>query len=102
MPVTRQFLYADLFARWARPVIVVARTSLGTINHSLLTVEALRARAVPILGIAFNGDANEDSEMTISNIAGVKRLGRLPRLDQLNPDSLRAAFLANFRVEDFK
>lgn len=101
VPVTRRMLYADLFARWAHPVVVVARTSLGTINHSLLTIEALRARAVPILGIAFNGEANEDSEMTVSSMSGVKRLGRLPRLAQLTPETLRAAFLEGFRLEDF-
>jgi dethiobiotin synthetase len=55
VPITRNTLYADLFAWWNLPVIIVARTGLGTINHSLLTVEALRARGVPIHGIAFVG-----------------------------------------------
>ena len=43
VPVTRDLLYADLFARWGHPVVLVARTGLGTINHSLLSIEALRA-----------------------------------------------------------
>jgi dethiobiotin synthetase len=101
VPVTRDLLFADLFARWAEPVVLVARTGLGTINHSLLSIEALRARGVPILGIAFVGDAVEDSEATIAAIGGVKRLGRLPRLASLDAASLRAAFLAHFDVEDF-
>ena len=101
VPVTRQLLYADLFARWGHPVVIVARTTLGTINHSLLTIEALRARGLPILGIAFNGDAVEDSEATIADIGRVKRLGRLPRLERLTPAHLRAAFLGSFRLEDF-
>ncbi len=46
VPVTRTILYADLFARWQIPVIVCARTGLGTINHSLLTIEALKSRGV--------------------------------------------------------
>ena len=46
--------------------MIVARTRLGTINHSLLTIEALRGRGVPILGIAFVGPAEEDSEATIA------------------------------------
>ncbi|GAA3257476.1 hypothetical protein GCM10020258_17740 [Sphingomonas yabuuchiae] len=50
VPVTRQLLFADLFAHWGRPVVLVARTGLGTINHSLLSIEALRSRGVPILG----------------------------------------------------
>jgi len=83
VPVTRRLLFADLFAAWKAPAIVVARTRLGTINHSLLTIESLRARGVPLLGIAFVGDPEEDSEATIAEIAQVKRLGRLPLLAQL-------------------
>ncbi|MGC6401720.1 dethiobiotin synthase [Sphingomonas sp. FW199] len=101
VPVTRDLLYADLFARWSAPVVLVARTSLGTINHSLLSIEALRARNIPILGVAFNGDANEDSEATIAAIGGVRRLGRLPRLDPLTPQTLAAAFAQHFRLDDF-
>ena len=101
VPVTRRLVYADLFARWGHPVVIVARTELGTINHSLLTVEALRSRGVPILGVAFNGDAAEDSEATIAEMSRVKRLGRLPRLAVLTAATLREAFDRNFRVEDF-
>ncbi|MBO9624493.1 MAG: ATP-dependent dethiobiotin synthetase BioD [Sphingomonas sp.] len=101
VPVTRELLYADLFARWQLPTILVARTSLGTINHSLLSIEALRARRVPILGIAFVGDANADSEATIAAIGKVRRLGRLPRLDSLDPVTLSAAFAQAFDITDF-
>ena len=102
VPVTRQIAFADLFARWGFPVVIVARTALGTINHSLLTIEALRARGVPILGMAFVGDPVEDSEETIARIGGVKRLGCLPLLDPLDRVSLARAFTDNFRVEDFR
>jgi len=101
VPVKREMLFADVFARWELPVILCARTALGTINHSLLSLEALRSRDVPVLGIAFIGDENADSEQTICSIANVMRLGRLPYLDPLNAQSLRAAFSANFRLEDF-
>jgi dethiobiotin synthetase len=102
VPVTRDSLYADLFARWGIPVIVCARTMLGTINHSLLTIEALRARGVPIHGIAFLGDAQPDSEATVASIGGVRRLGRLPTIDPLTPDALAAAFAAHFDVAQFQ
>ena len=102
VPVTRELLYGDLFARWGLPVVLVARTGLGTINHSLLSVEALRARGVAIHGIAFVGDANADNEATICAIAGVKRLGRLPSLDPLDAGSLAGAFAKHFRIEDFQ
>jgi dethiobiotin synthetase len=101
VPVTPDLVLADLFARWGHPVVLVARTALGTINHSLLSIEALRARGVPIAGIAFVGDAQEDSEATIARLGAVRRLGRLPRLDPLDADSLTSAFARHFRIEDF-
>lgn len=102
VPLTRETVFADLFQRWRLPVVLVARTSLGTINHSLLSIEALRRRDVPILGLAFVGEAVEDSEATIARLGGVKRLGRLPLLPRLDAAALRAAFAANFRIEDFR
>ncbi len=101
VPLTRDMTFADQFARWQRPVVLVARTMLGTINHSLLSIEALRARGVEVLGVAFVGDPVGDSEATICAMGKVRRLGRLPRLDPLTPETLRAAFAANFRLEDF-
>ena len=101
VPVTREILFADMFARWRLPVVLAARTALGTINHSLLSIEALRARGVPILGIAFVGDANEDNEATIAQIGRVRRLGRLPWIEPLDATTLAAAFAQAFRIDDF-
>lgn len=101
VPITRGTTYADIFAWWNLPVIIVARTGLGTINHSLLTIEALRARGVPIHGIAFVGDANHDNEQTIAAMGKVRRLGRLPLLPALDPDSLMTAFAHGFDLKAF-
>ncbi|MFD1951382.1 dethiobiotin synthase [Sphingomonas arantia] len=102
VPLTRTLLYADMFARWAAPVILVARTELGTINHSLLSIEALRARGVPLLGIAFVGEGNTDSEATICGIGQVRRLGRLPILPALDRETLAKAFAESFAIADFE
>jgi dethiobiotin synthetase len=101
VPVTRNLLQADLFAQWKAPAILCARTALGTINHSLLSIEALRARGVKILGIVFVGDEMADTERTIVEMGGIKRLGRLPFLSECNPTNLRTAFAENFRAQDF-
>lgn len=101
VPLAGGLLFADIFARWRFETVLVARTALGTINHSLLTIEALRARGIPILGIAFVGDPQEESERTIAATGGVRRLGRLPRLDPLDSETLAAAFAAAFSTEDF-
>jgi dethiobiotin synthetase len=95
VPLAPGLLYADLFARWDLPVVVVARTALGTINHSLLTLEALRARGVAIAGIALIGPANPASAAVIASFGKVALLGTLPWLDPLDATALAAAFAAN-------
>ena len=100
VPVNEQLLMADLFAHWGQPVILCARTALGTINHSLLSIEALRARNVPIAGIAFIGEPHEENERIIPQLGNVRSLGRLPLLDPLNPATLAAAFASHIRLSD--
>jgi dethiobiotin synthetase len=102
VPLDDRVTYLDVFARWGRPVILCARTTLGTINHSLLSLAALRAAGVPVHGIAFIGPAAEPVERTICRMGQVRRLGRLPLLADLQPDSLRAAFDAGFPPDRFE
>jgi dethiobiotin synthase len=102
VPLTRRTLYIEVFQRWRAPVVLCARTALGTINHSLLSVEALRTRDVPIVGIVFVGDPQPDSQRTICDFAQVKCLGCLPWLAELTPDALAAAFASHFDPEPFR
>jgi dethiobiotin synthetase len=102
VPFTRSTTFADILARWQLPTVIVATTVLGTISHSLSAIEALRTRQVPIRGIAFIGDAADDSEATIAAMGRVKRLGRLPFVDPLSPATLAAAFAAGFDPADFR
>jgi dethiobiotin synthetase len=62
VPLTRHATFADVFARWQIPAVLCSRTSLGTINHTLLSLEAMRRRLIPILGVAFIGDAYPDTQ----------------------------------------
>ena len=102
VPLNHSTLYIDVFARWKAPLILCARTSLGTINHTLLSLEAIRARKVPLLGIAFIGEANEDSTRIICKLGNAKRLGRLPRVFPLTAKKLAKAFAAGFALKDFR
>jgi dethiobiotin synthetase len=95
VPVSETLLMADLFAHWGLPVVLCARTELGTINHSLLSIEALRARSVPIAGILFIGEAHEENERIIPALGKVRSLGRLPMIDPMTPETLAAAFAAH-------
>ncbi len=87
VPLRRDLLLGDFLARFRLPTLVVARTGLGTLNHTLLTIEALRRRQIPILGVVLNDarpDENEllaaDNARTIAETAGLPVFGRLPRL----------------------
>ena len=92
VPLTQTTLYVDVMQRWRLPTIVCARTILGTINHTLLTLEALKRREIPILGVALIGAEHVENARIIESMGAVPVLGRLPRLDPLSPESLREAF----------
>jgi dethiobiotin synthetase len=101
VPLTRRALLIDLFARWGVPTVLCARTRLGTINHTLLSIEALRHREIPLLGVAFIGDAHPENERIISTLGEVPVLGRLPYLDPLTPKTLAIAFDQGFSRDLF-
>ncbi|AGS25208.1 dithiobiotin synthase (plasmid) [Rhizobium etli bv. mimosae str. Mim1] len=96
VPLSNDLVFADIFARWQIPVILCARTSLGTINHTLLSLEALKHRGIPVFGIAFIGDENWESQRIIIDMGCVRSLGRLPRIPDLTADTLGQAFRDNF------
>ncbi|MER8542205.1 dethiobiotin synthase [Mesorhizobium sp. M0904] len=96
VPLNRRTRFIDIFEQWQLPVILCARTALGTINHTLLSIEALRARAIPLAGIAFIGDEITDTQRTIVEFGDVPQLGRLPHLDPLTDKTLRQAMIAGF------
>jgi len=101
VPLTAHTLFIDVFARWKLPLILCARTRLGTINHTLLSIEAIRSRDIPLHGIAFIGEANAESETIITAFGKARRLGRLPVVEPLTAAGLKAAFAANFAAQDF-
>ncbi|MDR2856580.1 MAG: dethiobiotin synthase [Novosphingobium sp.] len=99
VPLGEHLLAADLFAAWGCPVILVARTALGTINHSLLSLEALRARGIDVAGVLFSGNGNVASEAAITRFGRCRHLGRLPWLDPLTPAALADAFAHSVRMD---
>jgi dethiobiotin synthetase len=101
VPLNADTLFLDVFARWQLPLILCARTRLGTINHTLLSIEAIRARNIPLLGVAFIGDDNAESEKAIVQFGKVRRLGRLPVIEPLTPGRLAGVFAKNFERQDF-
>jgi dethiobiotin synthetase len=77
VPLNDKQLNIDLIEQWGLPVVLVSQIYLGSINHTLLSVEVLKTRSINLLGIIFNGERNPYSEEFILNYTGVKRLGRV-------------------------
>ncbi|MGQ8630192.1 dethiobiotin synthase [Agrobacterium sp. DKPNP3] len=102
VPLTERVVFADIFARWQIPLILCARTSLGTINHTLLSLDALRHRAIPVHGVVFIGDENRESQEIIVSLGAVRQLGRLPHLEKMTSQALHQAFADQFNLSDFR
>ncbi|WP_170546075.1 dethiobiotin synthase [Ruegeria arenilitoris] len=92
VPLNRQVFFLDVIAQWQAPVVLVARTALGTINHTTLSLMALRNAGCDVVGVAFVGDAEPDVEQTIAQMGNTRHLGRLPFIDTLSRDTLTDAF----------
>ena len=82
---------AELMQRLGLPVLLVARGSLGTINHSLLSLEALRRRGLPVWGVVIVGENLDGNAETIARLGEVDVLATLPRLAELTPASVASA-----------
>jgi dethiobiotin synthetase len=88
VPLSRHWLQIEQIAAWGLPVLLVARSGLGTLNHTLLSLEALWARAIPVLGLVLNGPPHADNPRTLEQLGGVPVLAQLPPLDPLDATAL--------------
>jgi dethiobiotin synthetase len=88
VPLRRDWLQIEQLQRWRLPVLLVARSGLGTLNHTLLSLEALRLRGVPVLGLVLNGPPHPDNPRTLEQLGGVPVLAELPPLQPLNAAAL--------------
>lgn len=78
-PLTETQTFADWVARWRWPVLIVARRGLGTINHTLLTIAAIRQCGVPIVGIVMNGARADDDDLSVrENAAEIEARSGVP------------------------
>ncbi|RRA98729.1 dethiobiotin synthase [Larkinella rosea] len=77
VPLNDHDLTIDLVQQLNLPVLLVSKHYLGSINHTLLSVEALKNRGIPILGLVFNGPSTPASEEFIVNYTGLRRFGRI-------------------------
>ena len=90
VPINESSMMTDLMSALGFPVLVVSRTTLGTINHTLLTIDALRSRSLQVAGVLMVGEPDRENRAAIETYGRVRVVGELPRLDPLTPESLGA------------
>ena len=89
VPLNERDLLIDLISSLKLPVLIVARSGLGTINHTLLTIEALGRRSVPIAGVVMVGLPDRENRLAIEHYGRVAVVGEMPMLNPLTPERLR-------------
>lgn len=89
VPLNESEDMTDLMRAFAIPVIVVARSTLGTINHTLLTLEALRSRNIPVLGVVLNGPSAPHNRQAIEQHGQVQVLAEFAPLPKVNAHNIQ-------------
>ncbi len=92
VPVNEKLLFIDIFKSWNLPILLACRSGLGTINHTLLSIEALRQREIPLLGCVLIGEPNPENEKAIEYYGKSKVLGRIPPITSFTAETLRSNF----------
>lgn len=89
VPLNDTELMIDLITALKLPVIIVARSSLGTINHTLLTLEALRKQQLDVFGVIMNGEPNAENRKAIEHYGNVRVLAEIPKFATINAETLK-------------
>lgn len=96
VPINRTQLTTHLMKHLNLPVLLVSRTSLGTINHTLLSIAALRAARLDLRGVIMVGKPDRDNRNAIEHYGNAAVLGTLPFLPKINREILLQAFRSHF------
>ena len=88
VPITRNILQIDQIKEWNLPVIIVCRSSLGTLNHTLLTIEALKNRNIKILGLIVNGEKHLDNPKTLREFSKLPIIAEFPKISNIDKNNL--------------
>lgn len=88
-PMSGNTTMADFITHYNLPIILVTMNYLGSINHTLLTIEVLRSRGIKVLGLIVNGLENESSEQFILNYSGIPFIARIPYISDLTNEGIQ-------------
>jgi dethiobiotin synthetase len=92
VPLNEQHFMLDLMKKIQLPILLVARSILGTINHTLLSLQQLRRHRLDIIGVVMNGPVNSGNRQAIEHYGKVRVLAEVECLPEINPNSLKESF----------
>ncbi len=98
VPINDSLLIIDLIEHLDLPALIVARSNLGTINHTLLTVDKLKERKISVLGVIMNGPKNSENKKAIEKYGKVKVIAEIEPIEMINADNLQRVFADSFVV----
>lgn len=92
VPLNEKELMIDLMKKCNAPALVVARSGLGTINHTLLSINQLRSGGIEIFGVVMNGPGNSSNRDAIEHFGNERMIAEVEEIKDINPDSLKRYF----------
>lgn len=96
VPLNGEYMLIDLIKKLNIPILLVARSGLGTLNHTLLSLEAIHSRGLNLWGVVMNGERNNSNEEAIRHYGKVDRLITVEPIQPLNHNSLKEEFKTKF------
>jgi dethiobiotin synthetase len=102
VPINENEFMIDLIRHLGAPVVLAARSSLGTINHTLLSLATLRSAQLPVLGVVLIGERNADNREAIEKFGDVRVVGEIPPLVAISRKTLGEVFDKHFDAEVFR
>ena len=102
VPINGGTFMRDVPKQLKAPLVIVSRTTLGTINHTLLTIAAARNAELEIRGVVFSGNENAENARAVERYGNVPVIGSVPWLDRIDRQALRSAFERHFDPGSFK
>jgi len=102
VPLNEREVMRDLMVRIGFPVVVAARTALGTINHTLLTLAALRETQLAVCGVVLIGEENAENRRAIEHCGNVCVIGHIPVLERIDRAALLRVYEKRFDHRTFR
>ncbi|MFH5831880.1 dethiobiotin synthase [Halalkalibaculum sp. DA3122] len=96
VPLNNEYMIIDLIKYLNLPVLLVSRSELGTLNHTFLSLEALRSRSIDVLGVIMNGPKNDSNRRAIEKYGNIRVLAEIEPLQQIDAPTLQKEFEKHF------